>query len=271
MEKRERHFVLVHGACHGAWCWYKVATLLRSAGHRVTALDLAAAGANGKRLDELNSISDYYEPLIEFMTSLVTGEKVILVAHSLGGVSVSVAMERFPQKISVAVFVAALMPGPDLNLPTVIQELHQRSPGASMDTQYTFDRGPNNPPTSVIFGPEYLAAKLYQLSHLRYHIQSCLFSLDLMLATTLMRPISLFDGENLLKETTVTKEKYGTVRRVYIVCDKDKVIEEDFQRWMIKNNLTDEVKVILGSDHMPMFCKPLDLCTYLQEIVESYF
>ena len=43
-------------------------------------------------------------------------------------------------------------------------QLHQRSPGASMDTQYTFDRGPNNPPTSVIFGPEYLAAKLYQLS-----------------------------------------------------------------------------------------------------------
>ena len=124
MEKRERHFVLVHGACHGAWCWYKVATLLRSAGHRVTALDLAAAGANGKRLDELNSISDYYEPLIEFMTSLVTGEKVILVAHSLGGVSVSVAMERFPQKISVGVFVAALMPGPDLNLPTVLQEVH---------------------------------------------------------------------------------------------------------------------------------------------------
>ncbi|KAL6312760.1 hypothetical protein AAG906_020516 [Vitis piasezkii] len=184
------------------------------------------------------------------MTSLVTGEKVILVAHSLGGIS----------KISVAVFVSALMPGPDLNLPTVIQELHQRSPGASMDTQYTFDRGPNNPPTSVIFGPEYLAAKLYQLSPPE----------DLMLATTLMRPISLFDGENLLKETTVTKEKYGTVRRVYIVCDKDKVLEEDFQRWMIKNNLTDEVKVILGSDHMPMFCKPLDLCAYLQEMVESY-
>ncbi|KAJ9669959.1 hypothetical protein PVL29_026495 [Vitis rotundifolia] len=261
MEKRERHFVLVHGACHGAWCWYKVATLLRSAGHRVTALDLAAAGVNGKRIDELNSISDYYEPLIEFMTSLVTGEKVILVAHSLGGIGVSVAMERFPQKISVAVFVAALMPGPDFNLPTVIQELRQRSLGAFMDTQYTFDRGPDNPPTSMIFGPEYLAAKLYQLSPPE----------DLTLATTLMRPINLFNEENLLKETTVTREKYGTVRRVYIVCDKDNVLEEDSQRWMIKNSLTDEVKVILGSDHMPMFSKPLELCAYFQEIIESYF
>jgi hypothetical protein len=31
--------VLVHGLCHGAWCWYKAATALESAGHRVTALE----------------------------------------------------------------------------------------------------------------------------------------------------------------------------------------------------------------------------------------
>ncbi|KAG5614738.1 hypothetical protein H5410_014562 [Solanum commersonii] len=30
MEKgNKNHFVLVHGACHGAWCWYKVVTILR--------------------------------------------------------------------------------------------------------------------------------------------------------------------------------------------------------------------------------------------------
>ena len=84
-----------------------------------------------------------------------------------------------------------------------------------------------------------------------------------------MRPISLCDGENLEEKTRVSMEMYGTVRRVYIVCEKDNVLEEDFQRWMIKNNPTDEVKVILGSDHMPMFCKPLDLFAYLQEIVET--
>ncbi|KAF0923473.1 hypothetical protein E2562_006362 [Oryza meyeriana var. granulata] len=34
-----KHFILVHGLCHGAWCWYKVVTMLCSVGHRVTALD----------------------------------------------------------------------------------------------------------------------------------------------------------------------------------------------------------------------------------------
>ncbi|PRQ47821.1 putative 3-oxolaurate decarboxylase [Rosa chinensis] len=40
----KKHFVLVHGASHGAWCWYKLATLLTSAGHNVTTLDLPTSG-----------------------------------------------------------------------------------------------------------------------------------------------------------------------------------------------------------------------------------
>ena len=115
MEKRERHFVLVHGACHGAWNWYKVVTLLKSAGHKVTALDLAASGIHPKQAHELRSLSDYLEPLMEFMASLPAEERVILVGHSFGGACNSVAMEKFPEKISVAVYATALMPGPDLS------------------------------------------------------------------------------------------------------------------------------------------------------------
>ncbi|KAM7507005.1 hypothetical protein LguiA_017458 [Lonicera macranthoides] len=64
--KGESHFVLVHGSCHGAWCWYKLIKLLKSAGHMVTAIDLAASE-----------------------------EKVILVGHSMGGIAVLVAKENF--------------------------------------------------------------------------------------------------------------------------------------------------------------------------------
>ena len=115
MEKGERHFVLVHGAGHGAWSWYRVLTLLKSAGHKVTALDLAASGIHPKQAHELRSLSDYLEPLMEFMASLPAEERVILVGHSFGGACNSVAMEKFPEKISVTVYATALMPGPDLN------------------------------------------------------------------------------------------------------------------------------------------------------------
>ncbi|CAK9166413.1 unnamed protein product [Ilex paraguariensis] len=55
----------------------KVATLLKLAGHRVTALDLAASGINPKQLYELRTISDHLEPLLSFMAALPAEERVV--------------------------------------------------------------------------------------------------------------------------------------------------------------------------------------------------
>lgn len=123
--KKKPHFVLVHGACHGAWCWYRVVTQLRSEGHRVTALDMAASGTDPKRPEEVGSTSDYFQPLMEFMGALPPEERVVLVGHSMGGICISAGMERFPSKIAVAIFVTAYMPGPDFPLSVVFQEVNQ--------------------------------------------------------------------------------------------------------------------------------------------------
>ncbi|CAN1803230.1 Methyl jasmonate esterase 1 [Linum perenne] len=118
-----RHFVLVHGACHGAWCWYKVSAELKRAGHEVTTLDLAACGINPKRFEDVHSLVEYSEPLLTFLGSLGDKDKVVLVAHSMSGFSLCIAMERFPGKISVAVFVGATMLGPDLPYDVVAEEV----------------------------------------------------------------------------------------------------------------------------------------------------
>ncbi|GKU99033.1 hypothetical protein SLEP1_g11947 [Rubroshorea leprosula] len=48
----------------------------------------------------------------------------------------------------------------------------------------------------------------------------------LMLATLLLRPFALYNNEAALpNEAFLTKEKYGSVHRVYIICDQDKVIK----------------------------------------------
>nr|GMD90472.1 salicylic acid-binding protein 2-like [Ipomoea batatas] len=122
----EKHFVLVHGACHGAWSWYKVVAMLRSSGHNVTALDLGASGINPLQALQIPHQSDYFRPLMLFMAALPSTERVILVAHSLGGLAISKAMETFPQKISVAVFVTAIMPGPSLNISTLTAQIRQK-------------------------------------------------------------------------------------------------------------------------------------------------
>ncbi|CAN1228507.1 Methyl jasmonate esterase 1 [Linum grandiflorum] len=258
-DQKQRHFVLVHGACHGAWCWYKVVPLLEQAGHRVTALDLAASGIDRKQVSDVGSISEYHEPLMEFMESVK--EQVVLVGHSMGGLGISVAaMERFPDKVCVGVFVSATMPSPH-----------------------------HNPPTTVLLGRTAMSTKLYQLSPAEvttqhntklalYHIylsdgvslgHACVVQ-DLTLGMMLIRPVGLFKDSEVDAETVLTRGRYGSVPRVYVVCEEDEMMKVEKQRWMIENNPTDDVKAISGADHMVMFSKPHHLCSYLLEIAAIY-
>lgn len=118
-----KHFVLVHGACLGAWSWFKLVPLLRSYGHNVTTFDLAASGVDPRQVNDIPSIADYFQPLRDFMGSLPSDERVVLVGHSLAGLAISQSMELFPEKISVAVFVTALMPGPNYNISTLDRDV----------------------------------------------------------------------------------------------------------------------------------------------------
>jgi pimeloyl-ACP methyl ester carboxylesterase len=110
VNNQKQHFVLIHGSVAGAWIWYKVKPRLEEAGHRVTALDMAASGVNTQKIEEVRTFDQYNEPLMEFMAKLPENEKVVLVGHSLGGLNLAFAMEKFPEKVSLAVFLTAILP-----------------------------------------------------------------------------------------------------------------------------------------------------------------
>ncbi|PQM42474.1 salicylic acid-binding protein 2-like [Prunus yedoensis var. nudiflora] len=249
----KKHFVLIHGAGHGAWSWYKVATLLKHSGHNVTALDLGASGINPIQVEQLHSMSQYVEPLTKLMVSLPPKERVILVAHSITGAVISIFMERFPEKIVAGVYATAFMSGLSLSYSTIFAEINKRLD--YMDTQYRYDNGPKNPATSFRFGPKVMASNFYQLSPPE----------DLTLGYSLVRFSPVFDFDQKL-----TKENYGSVPRVFIVAEQDHAIVLDVQNFMIKNNPPDEVKVIKGSDHMVMLSRPVELFSDLQDIAEKY-
>jgi hypothetical protein len=92
---------------------------------------------------------------------------------------------------------------------------------------------------------------------------------DLELAKTLVRPGSLF-REDLSKAKNFSKEGYGSVKRVYVVCDDDLAIPKEFQRWMIENGGLKDVMEIKGADHMAMISKPQELYHRLLEIAHKY-
>ncbi|KAK8566255.1 hypothetical protein V6N13_021328 [Hibiscus sabdariffa] len=246
------HFVLIHGICHGAWCWYMLVSLLQSASHRVTSLDLGACGINPKQIGELDSVWDYAQTLMEFMASLPQHEKVILVGHSYGGVVISLAMESFPRKVSAAVYVTAFMPNLHSPIATGVVEFFKSIMGEPrMDSLLWFD--------DALFGPKYIAAKVYQHSPKE----------DIELAKTLLRHGKFF-MKDLSKDSLLTKENFGSVNRVYIVCKDDLLIKESLQNWFIENSPTVDVKFIDGADHMAMLSKPQELCKYLQQVADKY-
>ncbi|CDP02454.1 unnamed protein product [Coffea canephora] len=177
----------------------------------------------------------------------------------MGGVIISLAIEKFPQKIAVAVFLTAFTPAPHLPIRTMAEEYNRRL-DSTMDIQHGFENGEDKPPTSLLFGPKFLSTKLYQLSPPE----------DLALATFLVRPIALFADANLSEVIALTDENYGAARRVYIISDKDNVIKEDLQRWMIEKNPVEEVEEIYDSDHMVMLSRPLELCSCLERIAGKF-
>ncbi|XP_050936395.1 methyl jasmonate esterase 1-like isoform X3 [Cucumis melo] len=161
--KKKTQFVLVHGSFHGAWSWYKLSTILQSWGHNVTALDMAASGIDPIQPKTVSSAFQYFHPLTEFLAGLPSDERVVLVGHSFGGIGVAAAMEDFPEKISVGVFVTATMPGPNLTLSDILVENGKQAP-PPLDSHYVYDDGEDKPPTSIIVGSLTLAKHLYSLS-----------------------------------------------------------------------------------------------------------
>jgi pimeloyl-ACP methyl ester carboxylesterase len=220
MEKNDcKHIILVHGACHGAWNWYKVTAKLRSAGYRVTVPDMAASGRDHRQLAEVPTFRDYTQPLLEILGSLPPGEKVILVGHSLGGVNIALAMEEFPDKILVAVFIASFMP--DLASPPshpIDKCAEERPMSAWVDTEFMPLKSRDKILTTMFFGAGFMQSKLYQLCSLE----------DLTLGMSLIRGSSLF-LEDLRLQQPFSKARYGSVDVVYIVCSEDLGIPKECQ------------------------------------------
>ncbi|KAH0670614.1 hypothetical protein KY289_025966 [Solanum tuberosum] len=257
--KAKKHFVLVHTLGHGAWSWYKIVALIRCSGHNVTALDLGGSGINPKQALEIPNFSDYLSPLMEFMTSLPADEKVVLVGHSVGGLAISKAMETFPEKISVAVFLSGVMPGPNISASIVYTETINAII-CELDNRVTYHNGPENPPTTFILGPKFLETNAYHLSPIE----------DLVLATTLVRPFYLYSAEDVSKEIVLSSKRYGLVKRVFIVAAENEALKKEFFKLMIEKNPPDEMEVIEGSDHATMMSKPQQLYTTLLSIANKY-
>ena len=102
-------FVLVHGACHGGWCWKRVAPLLRAAGHEAYTPTLTGLGERVHRLTRDVGIDTHVEDVVSVLECEELRD-VVLAGHSYGGMVITGVAERVPERIRHLVYLDALVP-----------------------------------------------------------------------------------------------------------------------------------------------------------------
>lgn len=104
-------FVLVHGSFHGAWCWRKVAPLLRARGHDVWTPTLTGFGDRSHLRAVTVDLSLHCRDVLEMLEAEDVREAV-LVGHSYAGMIIASVAATAPQRLQSLVYLDAYLPRP---------------------------------------------------------------------------------------------------------------------------------------------------------------
>lgn len=236
------HFVLVHGAWHGAWCWYKVTAALEAAGHTATAIDLPSAGIDAAPGASV-TLATQAERVVALLDTLAV--PVVLVGHSAGGPVISTVAEARPEKIAKLVYLTAYL------LPN----------GASILSSIGGD------PDSLIIGnlealPDGTVA--VRTDAVRDIFYGACDDADVELARSLLKPIGVLTTGS----PVTVGPAFESVRRFYVACRRDRAVTPGFQRTMYEA-LPCEKIFTLNADHSPFFSRPSALVRALSAIARA--
>lgn len=237
-------FVLVHGAWHGGWCWRKIVPLLESAGHRVDALDLPGHGDNPAPVSEMTL--DANARLVADRVE-AAAEPVVLVGHSMGGISITQAAELVPDRITTLVYVTAFLPGDGQSL----LQLADGDPVALVQPNLVVDEAAG---TCVIDEQARQAVFFGECSEE-----------EASWAAPQLVPESL---AVVAAPVQITEERAGAVARVYIECERDRAIGIAKQRQMWADRPCAQV-LTLDADHSPFLSRPVELAEHLLGLAPS--
>jgi pimeloyl-ACP methyl ester carboxylesterase len=146
------HFVLIHGAWHGAWCWQRVLPLLRAAGHAADAVTLTGVGERAHLLTRNVTLETHIADVMNFIHAQEL-QDVVLVLHSYAGMVGTAVADRLqassPGLLKHLVYVDAAIPNPG-------ESWSSRHPDdvrqARTQAAITHPQGALPPPDPSVFG-----------------------------------------------------------------------------------------------------------------------
>ena len=235
-----RHFLLLHGSWHGAWCWYKVAPRLETEGHQVTVIDLPGRGANSGR-----PIWVGLGHMVEAARAVLPRDKkTTVVVHSRYGVLASQLAQLVPDQIERTIYLASFM------LPD----------GKRVASYFRKDKG-------SILGPAVEINRIGMWDWLRPDIyREALYhdcnDDDNVLARHLLCREPLRPA---LATLHLSEDRYGRVPRGYIRLTEDRAVSPWLQDELLNETSVDRVESIQAS-HSAYFSKPDELVKTILKI-----
>ena len=230
-------FLLIHGSCHGAWCWRDVIPALRALGHEASAIDLPAHGADPTPAAEA-TLDLYTEAILDAID-----EPMTLVGHSAAGYPITLAADRAPERITRLIYLCAYMPAPGLSM------IDMRRAGPSQPLAGAVRADPGGVTYRV--DPDKARACFYN---------DCA---DDVAAYALPR----LCPEPILPQATPLPPltRWHEVERHYLICEDDRTIPPDYQRTMSAAFPPGAVGT-LPTGHSPFFAAPDQLARRLSDI-----
>jgi pimeloyl-ACP methyl ester carboxylesterase len=239
--------VLVHGAFGGAWVWEPVLDDLRGAGHTVEALDLPGAGKDSTPVAEV-SLDGYGERICGVLGE---GPPAVLVGQSMGGMAITQAAARCPDRVTLLVYVGAFSPREGQSLTDLVAY-----PEAA-DDQVQANLVVQGDPPVAILPPEAAKTALY----------NCATEEQAQWGAEGLGPQPLAPFQQKVTVPPDNAAAFAALPRAYMVCRQDRAIPLAMQQRMITETACDPV-VEIDTDHWPWLSRKEEFLAALRTILD---
>lgn len=234
-------FLLIHGACHGAWCWRDLIPALTALEHSARAIDLPGNGADTTPHDQVTLAASGAAVLA------ASTPETIVVGHSWGGFPITAAAEADPNGLRALVYLCAYFPA-ETGLSMV--DMRKRAPRQPI--LEAVQRSADGLSMTVV--PALAPGLFYN---------DCTPE-QAAWATARLCPQAL---KPQAEPITITG-RYASVPRSYILCRNDGTIPPEFQDEMTRDWPRDRVHE-LPTGHSPFLSDPQGLAALLSRIAEA--
>jgi pimeloyl-ACP methyl ester carboxylesterase len=222
------HFVLVHGAYHGAWCWDALRGELDVAGHSSSAVDLPCEDPDA-------GAERYADEVVASVPRMAGG--VVLVGHSLGGLTIPIVALRI--KTVLTIYLCALLPVPGLSFD---------AQHAGAGTAFKPSEPPVGHPDGSSSWPQRGAIEIF------YH--DCDPAVAIASARKLRR-----QQWRITQEVTPLRER-PNMPAAYLLCADDRAVSHAYSSSASREQLGIEAIEMPGG-HSPFLSRPKVLATQL--------